>query len=423
LAAGVALVQVAAYDPFWEVDCLTRCVDVEPLAVDHISHDLAVRTSALVSLLGLLASAALLLRQHDGTWLGAGALLSLATEAVALLLGLRVAESVATQRVLLLHQAAALLAVAAVGAVALRAVRTRRVLRDLLARLQPDNAAVLGGPGIRVEFGMADGTWVDASGLPVSEGDGMEASTTVTAGQRQHVRFVASDASKVGWSADEVVAGWGPADWLALDNARLVATTRAHQREVVVSQRRIVQRTDEELRRLAGDLHDGAQQRLVGVKLQLAIARSEAPAAARAGLDAADRQVQDALMRLRDVTHTVFPRLVASDGLDVALADLGTQADTAVSITVRDLPHEFPLPVQLAVYALVSVAIEAATRDGGNAREVLVRGDLAQVTVTVSTGDQTPGLVLPADVLDRIDALGGSVRHAPGVTVVVIPCG
>jgi signal transduction histidine kinase len=121
----------------------------------------------------------------------------------------------------------------------------------------------------------------------------------------------------------ELVQAVGAAASLALENARLQAELRAQLEEVRASRARIVSAGDAERRRLERDLHDGAQQRLLGVRLALQLARgrlADGGAVTDELLAEVDTEVVDALEELRVLARGIHRAILTEEGLAAALA-------------------------------------------------------------------------------------------------------
>jgi signal transduction histidine kinase len=212
---------------------------------------------------------------------------------------------------------------------------------------------------------------------------------------------------------------------LALENERLQAEVRARLEELRASRARIVEAGDAERKRLERDLHDGAQQRLVGLSLSLRLLRSrvhaEASAEMAARLDEADSELRTAIAELRELAHGIFPAVLADEGLAAAIEALAEEA--AVPMRIDAVPEErFAASVETAAYTLVAETARAATSP-----LVLCAGRLGgSLSVTLETDlDERFDLVA---LEDRVGALGGRLaleRGANGrVTISAeLPCG
>src|SRR6266567_2411298 len=301
-------------------------------------------------------------------------------------------------------------------------------LREVLARS-------LGDPDLEVAYPLGD-PWrlVDATGTAVDPAKREGGAVTPLTRQGQtvallsHRRGLLDDPAVV----NEVIA----ATRLAVDNERLQAEVLAQLEELRVSRARIVATGDAERRRLERDLHDGAQQRLVGLSLALRLTRAQPGAAAdpdlRAVLDRADETLRAAIGELRELAHGIYPAALTDDGLAAAVEALAEHI--SIPITIRHMPQErLPGPVEAAAYFLIAettgyMATLAAA--SGVILDVSHDGDRLVVEVT-EDGAGKPGPELEARVThlaDRVGALDGRLRiehvASGGVTIrAEMPCG
>ena len=175
--------------------------------------------------------------------------------------------------------------------------------------------------------------------------------------------------------------------------------------ELRASQRRILEAGLGERRRLERDLHDGAQQRLVALSLQLQIARSKVeadPALAAEMLDAAGEELRRAIEDLRNVARSIHPALLSDRGLEAAVRALATRSPVAVRLA--ELPPDRLAPVtEAAAYRVIAEALEHAS--GPVDVRVIREGDEAVVEVS---GE---GVGAAAEVVaDRVAALEGRLE-------------
>jgi signal transduction histidine kinase len=189
-----------------------------------------------------------------------------------------------------------------------------------------------------------------------------------------------------------------------------------------------------ERKRLERNLHDGAQQRLVALALQLKLLEKQVAGdpGAKERLDLAQREVAMSLEELRDLARGIHPAVLSAHGLAVALEQVATRAPVPVQLEV-DLPERLPEPVELAAYF---VACEALANVGKYARATSVhvhvarRGDLAVIEIAddgVGGADDGQGSGLRG-LADRVEALGGRLEVDSPVgrgTVLTaeLPCG
>jgi signal transduction histidine kinase len=313
------------------------------------------------------------------------------------------------ERRLWLGQAAALIAIA-VG-VAWGWVRARRA-RASVARLVVDLAQspppgglrdalaeIVGDPGLVLAYPVGADGLVDAHGrsveLPAEQGR----TTLVRDGQPVAVLGHAPGLLDDEQLVDEVTA----AARLALENERLQAEVRARLRELRASRARIVDAGDAERKRLERDLHDGAQQRLVGLTLSLRLLRMQRPDSRQ--LEQADDELRLAIADLRELAHGIFPAVLADEGLAAAIEALAEEG--GVPMRIGAMPDErFAAPVESAAYAVVAEALRAAP--AGLAVRAEHADGLLAVDVETAAVD---GLDL-VGLQDRIGALDGRLEVA-----------
>jgi PAS domain S-box-containing protein len=188
------------------------------------------------------------------------------------------------------------------------------------------------------------------------------------------------------------------------------------RRELDASRARLVEAGDAARRRLERDLHDGAQQRLVAVSLQMRLARARIasePDEAAAILDEASEQLGQGLEQLRELARGIHPALLTDRGLHPALAALCNRAPFPVGLDAPD--ERFAQPVEVAVYYLVSEALtNAAKYAEATAVSVTVRRD-GDALVTEVADDGRGGADVAAGsglrgLADRVEALGGRLE-------------
>ena len=214
---------------------------------------------------------------------------------------------------------------------------------------------------------------------------------------------------------------------LALDNERLKAELRAELMEAHASRSRIIDAGDRELRRVERNLHDGAQQRLVGLALMFRLASRRAagdPELTTLLADAA-RELSDAISELRELTRGIHPAIVDDAGLRGALESLAERPGIPVDLQV-DLPDQLPETIEVAAYYLVAEALTNANKHADATRAAVqarVLDGVLHVVVSddgVGGAERSPGSGLQG-LADRIGALGGELgidsRPAAGTTV------
>jgi len=205
---------------------------------------------------------------------------------------------------------------------------------------------------------------------------------------------------------------------LVLRNVRLIEELRASRQRLVAAQ-------DEERRRLERNLHDGAQQQLVALAVQLKLARglvARDPVKAGAMLDGLQGSAGDALEELRDLARGIYPPVLADRGLPAALEAQARKSAIAVTVET-DGVGRYPQEVESAVYfsALEALNNVAKYADATQAC-VRLREETGALTFEVSddgrgfdAGATSYGTGLQG-MADRLDAIGGRlhVSSEPG---------
>jgi signal transduction histidine kinase len=193
-----------------------------------------------------------------------------------------------------------------------------------------------------------------------------------------------------------------------------VAISNAQSRaELAESRARIVSASDEARRRIERNLHDGIQQRLVSLGLELRAAQAaipDQPDVAQRTIDAVADGLTTALDDLREISRGIHPAILAG-GLTPALRALARRSPVPVEMQLEPL-GEVAEPMQVAVYYVVSEAFANAAKHG-HASLVRLRAERAHGVLRVSVADDGIGGADPArgsgliGLSDRIGAIGG----------------
>jgi signal transduction histidine kinase len=232
----------------------------------------------------------------------------------------------------------------------------------------------------------------------------------------------------------ELVEAVGAAAAIALENARLHGESELRLAELQASRERIVSAGDAERRRLERNLHDGAQQRLVAIALQLRLLQDNIrgdPAAAERMAETASDEVGQSLTELRDLARGLHPA-VLDYGLASALDALAVRSAVPTEVSM-ETAEPLPKPVELAAYfvacealanvgkyADASVAHVRVWRSGSTACVEIADDGIGGAEVGGGSGLQ--GLT------DRVEALEGhllisSPAGAGTVVTAELPCG
>jgi signal transduction histidine kinase len=220
---------------------------------------------------------------------------------------------------------------------------------------------------------------------------------------------------------------------LTLRNVRLDSQLQAsldelrrQAAELRSSRARVVSAADAERRRIERDLHDGAQQHLVALVVNLRLARELAdadPAEAKAVLEGLGRDAKEALEQLRELAHGIYPPLLLDRGLTEALAAATTRAGLPARVEAANLTR-YPPEVEATVYFCCLEALQNAAKHAGPSARATLRvwqeqgGLLFEVAddgAGFANGDGQGGAGL-ANMRDRIGALGGrlTIASTPG---------
>jgi signal transduction histidine kinase len=219
---------------------------------------------------------------------------------------------------------------------------------------------------------------------------------------------------------------------LSLHNERLraalettLAEVRRANEELRASRARIVETADSERRRIERDLHDGAQQRLIALSIELELARKALdgdPAAAAARLDTASAALDEAMNELTDLAHGIYPPILRDAGLASALRMAVRRHPSAVVLELSELARQAPA-TEAAIYFAVLEALQNAAKHAPQAG-VAVSITEQDGAVVFDVSDDGPGFAPDEsrrghgilNIRDRIGAVGGTVdwKSAPG---------
>jgi signal transduction histidine kinase len=205
---------------------------------------------------------------------------------------------------------------------------------------------------------------------------------------------------------------------LVLKNVGLTADLHRRLEELRASRQRLVAAQDEERRRLERNLHDGAQQNLVAIKVKLGLAEmmtTKDPDKARDLLASLKTDADEALETLRDLARGIYPPLLADQGLEVALQAQARKATLPVTVEGKGMDR-YPQEVEAAVYFCVLEALQNVQKYAG-ANSAVVRLSEREGHLQFEVHDDGRGfdrarVVRGAGVTnmgDRLDALGGKL--------------
>lgn len=299
-------------------------------------------------------------------------------------------------------------------------------LRDALARSLRD-------PSLELAYWLPEfGTYADVEGRPLDlRALAGARATTLIDRKGEHVAALLHDRSLQ--DEPELLGAVTAAAGIAVENGRLQAELRARLEELRGSRARVIDAGQRERQRLERNLHDGAQQRLIALSLELSRLEQalEADPDAQMRLDQARREIALSLAELRDVARGIHPAVVSGHGLKVALESIVARAPIHVRLRV-ELDGRLQEQLEVAAYYVVSeslaniskhaqattATVEVARKNGQVVVEVVDNG--------IGGADTERGTGLRG-LADRVEALGGRLRvwtSAGGGTRVKaeIPC-
>jgi signal transduction histidine kinase len=272
--------------------------------------------------------------------------------------------------------------------------QTPESLRDALAR-------ALGDPSLEIAYWLPEhDRYVDRMGHPIETPARSSDNRAVTVIDHDEQRLAALLHDPQLLEEPDLVEAVAAAARLALQNARLQAELLARLDEVRSSRARIVAAGDAERRRIERDLHDGAQQRMLGIRLTLRLLHDQ-PAIGSGSHEQLLREVEDELVGaiedLRDLARGIHPAVLTDEGLSAALETLSRRAPVAVTLAaVPD--HRLPADVEAAAYFVAAEALTNATKHA------------TASAITVSVAPRDGRLVI--DISD--DGVGGASASAGG---------
>jgi signal transduction histidine kinase len=217
------------------------------------------------------------------------------------------------------------------------------------------------------------------------------------------------------------------------DSTELVATAIANAESrsaLAASRARVVAAADETRRRIERDLHDGIQQRLVSLGLELRMAQLEVAAVAPAlgqELSRVAEELNGAIDDLREGSRGIHPAVLSESGLGPALRTLARRSAVPVDLELG-AEDRLPAPVEVAAYYVISEALTNTVKHAraSHARVVVQQRD---GVLSLSVDDDGVGGAEPArgsgliGLRDRVEALGGSIQvtsHSGKGTVIAV---
>jgi signal transduction histidine kinase len=282
-------------------------------------------------------------------------------------------------------------------------------LRDALARTLRD-------PSLDLAYWLPEfATYSDVDGNPLDIDDlGRGRATTLIDRKGEHVAALLHDRSLQ--DEPELLGAVTAAAGIAVENGRLQAELRARLEELRGSRARVIDAGQKERQRLERNLHDGAQQRLIALSLELSLLeqRLEGDREATTRLDQARREIARSLEELRDVARGIHPAVLSGHGLEVALESIAAHASVPVRLTV-ELEERLQERLEVVAYYVVSESLVNIAKHARATRATVDvgRDDGQMVVEVVDDGiggaDTERGSGLRG-LADRVEALDGRLR-------------
>ena len=303
----------------------------------------------------------------------------------------------------------------------------RRLNRDSLGRptlreLEGMLRGPLGDPGLRLGFWQDDSRkWVDAEGGRLAPPDAGQDATEVDRAGRAVITIVHDEQLT---EDPELLQAAGAVTLLALENAELDAAWKRALHDLRDSRARLASASDDERRRLAQDLHDGAQQRLVAIQISLELLQDDDK---KVDLDdrlqAIRADAGEAIEDLRTLAHGMYPALLGDHGVADALRSVASRAPAPIKVTDMGIGRCSPA-VEGAFYFCSLEAVQNALKHAGSGAHVTIvvgrTGGDAYFTVTddgvgIATAAAGDGMGMVV-MHDRMGAVRGELEviSSPG---------
>ncbi len=440
VVAVTGVARALVYEPILDLRCGLFCGHSPVLVVANLGlaawlGAVAAATTAIVC--GILALRILsagpagparahgMYREWPSRALTASAMVAFGVTALAMLLVDRVGATTEDLVRLVAIRAAACVAIAAAAIlVAAERISIARNLARIARLLAEDGGRPTAEVLLREAVGDPDlsvGYWTDERGYVGTDGRPID----LTAPDRQRTeltsrgRMIAVVLHDRAVPSELVEAHIGPEARLAIQNDSLELELEWRLDHLRAARRRVVEAGDTARRHLERDLHDGAQQLLLALSLE--VRRGERSAAAHgddvsAAVFAEVRRIAGRILeQLRVLAHGIHPAILTNAGLEPALMSYAGSLDPPPSLSVN-VPQRLPPDSEASIYAIVTGLI-AADADGPRmSYSIRAEGDMVRIVVDGA-------IDVPNHVLDRLAAAGGSFTEGETGREFVLPCG
>jgi signal transduction histidine kinase len=284
-------------------------------------------------------------------------------------------------------------------------------------RLRATLADALDDPALELAFQVDPaGGYVDSKGGPIDPTPAPGRSATLV---RRNGEAVAAIVHDDALNTDpELVDVAGQALLLALENDRLANELQLTNAELRETRARIVSAGDSERRKIERDLHDGAQQHLVALRIKVALAGELAdPHVARRLADVGD-ELEEIMADLRDLAQGLYPPALRLYGLRQALANVARRSSPPATVTAAPSLGRYPEDVEAAVYFCCVESLQNVGKHAGTGARAVVRlwEDDGRLCFEVEDDGKgcDPGSMRSAgsgytNMSDRMAAVGGTL--------------
>ena len=428
LATAASIVLILGYDPFFDPGCRFNCTPSPALLAGMISAHAVVAVAAFLTVAATVVAVWVALRCNGPGVVRVGAAVAAVLVAVAAIdrwvsWTSDGPPAIANRLETLATATAAVLATVAVVHAHTVQRRVRRVVEQLAA---PGLLGRSGGGVRNVHFAVpADDRWVDRAGREIASSDcGRCVVLSNQDGPSVHLVLRRWE------QPDHALLAVTPAARLALENARLHAVGLVRLADLRASQRRIVEVADGERLRIEHDLHDGAQQRLVAVRMHLGSARTRSGGIVPDALRSAETHVRSALAALRDLSHDSLGSGLVAEGLLAAVDELLATSSVRMDLRAEVDELDFSAAIQMTAYLAIAEGCKNLAAYSGCAHgQVILLEDSDGLLAQVQDGGRggaVKGRGL-TEISDRVGALGGhfTLDSPPGEgtrLTVRLPC-
>jgi signal transduction histidine kinase len=277
-------------------------------------------------------------------------------------------------------------------------------------------ARCLGDPSLRLLFPRdgSDERYLDADGQPARAAPGPRRASTPVAQDGRVVAVLDHDRALL--NEPELLDAAAAASRLALHNARLTAQVRAQLDELQRSRTRLVLAVDQERRHLERDLHDGVQQQLLAVALELGRLRQQVASDGHdqlgRSLERTRRALEHGIDELRRFARGIHPQVLTDRGVPAALEALAQRAPLPITIDAE--LERLPSAIESTLYLIAAEAVTNTIRHG-DATHVRIHARCLNGHAALDISDdgrggaQTSGGSGLQGLEDRVAALGGTI--------------